>query len=193
MELFNPSYWHTFAIKYGVAGLALNSFIEAIFFPIPPDVLLIGLCATNPEKAFFYALVTTIFSTLGGVVGYFVGYKGGKPLAIKFFGEEKVNRIHRLFEAYESMIILTAGFTPLPYKLFTITSGVLFASLPKLILFSIIGRGLRFFSEAALFYFYGSQIKGFVEHNLNAIFTASGALIIVLFLAYRRIKRGKLP
>ncbi|SNR75500.1 YqaA family protein [Desulfurobacterium atlanticum] len=193
MDFLNPSFWQEFALKYGALGLAFNSFIEAIFFPIPPDVLLITLCAANPKSAFFYAAVTTLFSTLGGIVGYFIGYKGGKPLAVKFFGEEKVNRVHRLFEAYESMIILTAGFTPLPYKLFTITSGVLYASLSKLILFSIIGRGLRFFAEAALFYFYGKEITDFVQHNLNLIFTISGILLIVAFIIYRRAKKGTLP
>ncbi len=193
MDFLNPSFWQEFALKYGAAGLAFNSFIEAIFFPIPPDVLLITLCATNPEKAFFYAAITTVFSMLGGVVGYFIGYKGGKPLAVKFFGKEKVNKVHRLFKAYESMIILTAGFTPLPYKVFTITSGVLYASLSKLIIFSIIGRGLRFFAEAALFYFYGKEITDFVQHNLNLIFTVSGALLVGGFIIYRRVKRGTLP
>jgi membrane protein YqaA with SNARE-associated domain len=193
MEILSLSYWQEFAIKYGIYGLAFNAFIEAIFFPIPPDVLLIALCATNPENAFLYALVATLFSTLGGVAGYYVGFWGGKPLAEKFFGKEKVNKVHRLYEAYESLIILLAGFTPIPYKVFTITSGVLFASLRKLIIYSLIGRGLRFFAEGALFYFYGAQIKSFVTHNLNIVFTALGAVVLVLFLAYRRYKKGVLP
>jgi membrane protein YqaA with SNARE-associated domain len=73
MEILSLSYWQEFAIKYGIYGLALNSFVEAIFFPIPPDVFLIALCAANPENAFFYALIATLFSTLGGVAGYYVG------------------------------------------------------------------------------------------------------------------------
>jgi len=193
MEITTLSYWQELALKYGIYGLAFNSFIEAIFFPIPPDVFLIALCAANPRNAFFYALVATVFSTLGGVLGYYVGLLGGKPLAEKLFGSEKVNKVHRLYESYESLIILLAGFTPLPYKVFTITSGVLFASLRKLIVYSLIGRGLRFFAEGALFYFYGVQIKNFVTHNLNIIFTALGIIILLLFLAYRRYKKGVLP
>ena len=193
MEILNLSYWQELALKYGIYGLALNSFVEAIFFPIPPDVFLIALCAANPENAFFYALIATLFSTLGGVAGYYVGLFGGKPLAVKFFGEEKVNRVHRLYESYESLIILLAGFTPIPYKVFTVTSGVLFASLRKLIVYSFIGRGLRFFAEGALFYFYGAQIKSFVVHNLNVIFTVIGTVVLVVFLAYRRYRKGVLP
>lgn len=187
-EILSVAFWKSLALKYGAAALAFNAFIEAIFFPIPPDVLLITLCGVNPEKSFFYAFITTLFSTLGGVVGYYLGYFGGRPLAEKFFGREKVDRVHRLYEDYESLIILLAGFTPLPYKVFTITSGVLYASLWKLVVFSIIGRGLRFFAEAALFYFYGPQITDFVMKNLNLIFLAAGLLIVVAFAAYKRFR-----
>ncbi|MEO2065826.1 MAG: YqaA family protein [Desulfurobacteriaceae bacterium] len=193
MELLSVAFWKSLALKYGAYALALNAFIEAIFFPIPPDVLLITLCSVNPERSFLYALITTIFSTLGGVVGYYLGYFGGRPLAERFFGKEKVSRVHRLYEAYEGLIILLAGFTPLPYKVFTITSGVLFASLWKLIVFSLLGRGLRFFLEASLFYFFGAQITGFVEKNLNFIFLGLGVALLVAFLTYRRYRKGVLP
>ncbi len=193
MELLTVAFWKSLALKYGAYALALNAFIEAVFFPIPPDVLLITLCSVNPQKSFIYALITTLFSTLGGVVGYYLGYFGGRPLAERFFGKEKVAKVHRLYEAYEGLIILLAGFTPLPYKVFTVTSGVLFASLWKLIVFSLLGRGLRFFLEASLFYFFGSQITGFVEKNLNLIFIAVGVVLTLTFLAYRRYRKGVLP
>jgi membrane protein YqaA with SNARE-associated domain len=192
-KLLSVAFWKGLAAKYGAAALAFNAFIEAIFFPIPPDVLLITLAALYPEKAFLYAAVATLFSTLGGVVGYYLGYFGGKPLAERFFGREKVAKVHRLYESYESLIILLAGFTPLPYKVFTVTSGVLFASLRKLIVFSLIGRGTRFFAEAALFYFFGPQVQGFVTENLNYIFLGLGAALLIAFLIYRRVKRGVLP
>jgi membrane protein YqaA with SNARE-associated domain len=193
MELLTVAFWKSMALKYGTFALALNAFIEAIFFPIPPDVLLITLCSVNPEKSFLYATVTTLFSTLGGVVGYFLGYYGGRPLAEKLFSKEKVDRVHRLYESYEGLVILLAGFTPLPYKVFTITSGVLFASLSKLVIFSLLGRGLRFFMEASLFYFLGPQVQEFVTGNLNYIFLAIGLFIALSFLIYRRFKKGVLP
>ena len=189
MDILSLEFWREFALRYGIWGLAFNSFIEAIFFPIPPDVLLIALCIAEPQNAFFYALVATVFSSLGGVAGYYLGYFGGKPIAIKFFGEEKVNKVHKLYESYESLIILLAGFTPIPYKVFTITSGVLFASLKKLLVFSLLGRGLRFFSEAGLLYFYGEGIKEFIIKNLNLISIGVGIVFILVFFAYRRLKR----
>ncbi|WP_456456928.1 YqaA family protein [Thermovibrio sp.] len=192
-ELLSLTFWKGLALKYGAGALALNAFIEAIFFPIPPDLLLITLSSINPSKALFYAFIATVFSTFGGVFGYYLGYLGGRPLAEKFFGKEKVEKVHRLYESYESLIILLAGFTPLPYKVFTITSGVLFASLWKLIVFSLLGRGLRFFTEGALFFFFGSQINSFILNNLNTIFIAVGALLLIAFLTYRRLKKGVLP
>ena len=193
MEILSVAFWKGLALKYGVYALAFNAFIEAIFFPIPPDVLLLTLSITNPKEAFFYAAVATLFSALGGVVGYYVGYFGGKPLAERFFGKEKVAKVHRLYESYESLIILLAGFTPLPYKLFTVTSGVLFASLKKLFIFSLIGRGSRFFAEAALIYFFGREVQDFVIRNINILSLVGGALLLVAFLIYRRYRKGVLP
>lgn len=193
MEFLTLHYWQAFALRYGVYGLAFNAFIEAIFFPIPPDILLITLCMTDSQNSFLYALVATLFSSFGAIGGYYLGYFGGKPLAFRFFGKEKVGKVHRLYQSYESLVILLAGFTPLPYKVFTVTSGVLFASLKKLFIFSLIGRGLRFFAEASLFYLYGPQIEKFVLHNLNTIFTIVGIVLIFVFLVYRRHKKGVLP
>ncbi len=193
MELLSVAFWKSLALKYGSYALALNAFIEAIFFPIPPDVLLLTLAMANPEEAFLYAAVATLFSSLGGVAGYYVGYFGGRPLAEKFFGRERVNRVHRLYESYESLIILLAGFTPLPYKLFAVTSGVLFASLRKLFIFSLIGRGSRFFAEAAAVYFFGREVQDFIIKNVNILSLVGGALLLVAFLVYRRYRKGVLP
>jgi len=193
MGILSVDYWQEFALKYGVFGLAINSFVEAIFFPVPPDILLIALCISKPESAFLYAAVATLFSSAGGVGGYYLGYFGGKPLAVRFFGKERVDRVHRLYQSYESIIILLAGFTPLPYKLFTVSAGVLFVSIYRLFLFSLIGRGTRFFTEAALFYLYGPHILGFLRSNLNAIFSVTGLALLLLFLVRRRLKRGVLP
>jgi membrane protein YqaA with SNARE-associated domain len=165
----------------GLTSLAINAFIEAIFFPIPPDVLLIALCVVEPERASTYALVATIFSSLGGVCGYFVGYLGGKPLAERFFGREKVRKAHDLYQKYEELVVFTAGFTPLPYKVFAITAGVCFVSLWKFFVFSVVGRGLRFFSEAYL-------IKLFAVKNpekfVNAVSLIIVAIILLAGLAY---------
>jgi membrane protein YqaA with SNARE-associated domain len=191
--MFSLSFWKAFALKYGIFALALNSFIEAIFFPVPPDVLLIALCVAKPENSLIYSAVATLFSSIGGVFGYYVGYFGGRPLAERLFGKEKVDKVHRLYESYESVVILLAGFTPLPYKLFTVTSGVLFASLRKLFIFSLFGRGLRFFAEGFTIYYFGKDIEKVLLKNLNYISLGLGILILIGFLVYRRIKKGVLP
>ncbi len=193
MEILSFDYWQRVAVEYGVWALAVNAFIEAVFFPIPPDVILITLCISNPDSAFFYAAVATLFSSLGGVGGYYLGYFGGKPLAERLFGREKLARVHRLFMAYESLVILIAGFTPIPYKVFTVTSGVLFASLKKLFIFSLVGRGLRFFLEAGFIYFYGEAVQKFIIRNVNIISLFVGVVVVVAFLVYRRKKKGILP
>ncbi len=193
LKFLSVSFWKALALKYGIYALGLNAFIEAIFFPIPPDVLLITLCMADPERALLYSLVATLFSSLGGVVGYYVGYFGGRPLAERFFGRERVNRVHRLYESYEGVVILLAGFTPLPYKLFTVTSGVLSASLKKLFVFSLLGRGARFFSEGILILLFGREVESFILRNINAVSLAFGILILVSFLIYRRYKKGVLP
>lgn len=193
MKILSLAFWQGMLLKYGVYGLALNAFLEAIIFPLPPDVLLIALSLSNPAKAYLYAAVATFFSVSGGVIGYYVGYVGGKPLAFRLFGEEKVNKFHRLYEQYESIIILTAGFTPLPYKVFTISSGVLYASLFKLVLFSLIGRGARFFIEAFFIKKFGKAAVGAFLSHINSISLAVGAFLVISYLIYRRIKRGKLP
>jgi membrane protein YqaA with SNARE-associated domain len=170
----------------GLTSLAINAFIEAIFFPIPPDVLLIALCVAEPERVSTYALVATVFSSLGGVCGYFVGYLGGRPLAEKFFGKEKVRKAHDLYQKYEELVVFTAGFTPLPYKVFAITAGVCFVSLWKFFVFSVAGRGLRFFLEAYL-------IKLFAIENpvklVNAFSLVVLGVILVAGLVYWKKSR----
>ncbi len=188
MDLLSIQFWQELALKYGTPALALNAFIEAIFFPIPPDVLLITLCLAKPENAFLYAFVTTLFSSLGGIAGYYLGLWGGKSLAIRFFGEKKVKTVHNLYDQYESLVILLAGFTPLPYKVFTVTSGVLYASLKKLFTFSLIGRGSRFFLEAFLIREFGESIVTFIYKNLNIISTLAGIAILIFFIVYQKSK-----
>jgi membrane protein YqaA with SNARE-associated domain len=186
VDLLSFRDWQSLFLEYGVYGLAVNAFIEAIFFPIPPDVLLLALCISNPGSAFLYALVATVFSSAGGIGGYMLGYYGGKPVAERLFGREKVEKVHRLYSSYESLVIFIAGFTPIPYKVFTVTSGVLFASLRKLFLFSMFGRGLRFFIEAGLIHFYGAELKTAFLRNLNVISAVVAVVVVALFLLYRR-------
>jgi len=107
-------------IPLGPKGLFALAFVESSFFPVPPDLVLIVMALANPELALFYAAVSTVGSTLGGIFGYCLGIIFGKPLLRRFVSKEKIQRVHNLYNKYEAWAVGIAGFTPLPYKVFTI-------------------------------------------------------------------------
>ena len=124
-ELLNQM--NVFFQNMGVQGLALNSFIESFFLVPPPDILLISLDLAKPEKALYYAFICTIFSALGGVMGYLIGLWGGRPVFNFLFRnkQEQFNKVENLYNRYGSLAVFFSAFTPIPYKIFTIASGIL--------------------------------------------------------------------
>lgn len=134
-----------------LAGL---SFTESVVFPIPPDVMLAPMAMTQPKKAWRFALITTIASVIGGVAGYWLGYFLFEPVVlplVEWAGyQEKLARVTSWFQLYGFWIIFIAGFSPLPYKLFTVTGGMLSVAFIPFVLGSLISRGLRFFLVAWL-------------------------------------------
>jgi membrane protein YqaA with SNARE-associated domain len=158
---------------YGIWALFVISFLESSVFPIPPDVLLIALTLGEPQLGMGYATVTTVGSVTGGMLGYLIGYLGGRPLLLRWMGE-KVIRIHYLFERYEVWAIAIAGFTPIPYKLFTISAGAFYINFPKFVLVSALSRGARFFLVASILQAFGPAMNQFIEDYFN--------LLTILFL-----------
>jgi len=171
----------TFA-PYGFSGLFILAFIESSFFPIPPDILLIILALASPEQAYFLALIATIGSVLGGILGYYIGFAGEKLILEKLFVKKKLRRIHNLFNKYESAAVFIGGFTPLPYKLFTIAAGVFYLDFKKFIIASILSRGLRFFLIASLISFFHEGIETFILEYVNVLSIIFGVLIIGYFI-----------
>ncbi len=165
------------------------SFIESSFFPIPPDPLLMALCFSQPKKWFRFALICTITSVLGGVLGYYIGFalwEGvGKPIVDFYHGQAIFDKVEGWYELYGFWGILLAAVTPIPYKVFTIASGVFHFSLPMLIAASVIGRGMRFFLVAGLIRFFGPRIKPFLEKYLEL---ATIVLFIVGVLGFGLLK-----
>jgi membrane protein YqaA with SNARE-associated domain len=161
---------------YGVPALFFLAFAESSFFPLPPDVLLIALGLGRPENALWYAAVCTVGSTLGGMLGYGIGRVGGKPLLDRFVSKEKTQRIHRAFERYEAWAIGVAGFTPIPYKVFTISAGAFWINFPRFVLVSFLSRGARFFMVGTLIMLFGEQVRHLIERYFN-VFTV---LFVVL-------------
>ena len=169
-------------LPLGNLGLFLVSFAESSFFPIPPEALLLPLSLAKPSNALLYGTVVTLASVFGGVAGYYLGIKGGRPLLLKITSAQKVAQVERLFRKYDAWAIGIAALTPIPYKVFTITSGIFAINLRKFVIASIIGRGARFLTEGLLIYLYGPQIVNFLKHNFEWITIAIALLVILFFV-----------
>lgn len=175
----------------GDVGLFILAFIESSVFPVPPDVLLIALALANPALALYYATITTIGSVLGGVAGYYIGLKGGRRVAKRIFSERMIERADNYFKEYGVWAVLIAAFSPIPYKVFTIASGIFRLSLKGFIIASIIGRGARFYAEGLLIMLWGEQILAFVDENLELISLAIAGAIISYLVLRKRLAREK--
>lgn len=163
---------------YAIWMLGIVSFAESSFFPVPPDVMLIPMSLARPQKAWLYALVCTVTSVAGGVLGYAIGallYDSVGGWIIQLYGYgDKVDQFRAAYAEYGAWIILLKGFTPIPYKLVTITSGFAGYSLPLFILFSVLTRGARFYLLAFLLNRYGPRARAIIEERLG-FWTAIGA------------------
>ena len=168
--------------------LAIVSFLESSFFPIPPDVMIIPMVISKKKDFFKIFLIATVFSVLGGMLGYFIGtfFFDLSLQIMTFYGYENklINLKNDLvnskgFYAWLSVLFL-AGFTPLPYKVFTIASGLIGFNIPIFIIVSLISRGLRFFIVSYLSYKFGNLFTEFMEKHGSKWFTIIGILIVII-------------
>ena len=167
---------------YALWLMGAVSFAESSFFPIPPDVMLIPMSLARPSKAWWYALVCTVTSVAGGVVGYLIGallYDSVGQWVINLYGYgDKVEAFRASYAEYGAWIILLKGLTPIPYKLVTITSGFANYNLFLFIVFSIIARGGRFFVVAIVLNRYGEVIRQTIERHLG-LWVILGTVVLV--------------
>ncbi|HBA34896.1 MAG TPA: hypothetical protein DCZ12_12250 [Gammaproteobacteria bacterium] len=169
---------HRFAERY----LAFLSFIESSFFPIPPDVMLIPMVVAQPKRSIRLAAITTIFSILGAILGYLIGmfaFEMLEPLIYKMGYEHKYETVVSWFDEWGIWVILVAGFSPLPYKMFTIAAGALSLALIPFIIGSLIGRGARFFLVAQLVSAFGPRIEPAIRQYIEWI----GWITVLLLVA----------
>ena len=170
--------------------LGLVSFIESSFFPIPPDAMIIPMVIAKKKEYLKIFLIASIFSVLGGILGYLIGYLffDLAMYVIEFYGYQ--NKVENLklsmsqgsgFLAWLSILFL-AGFTPLPYKAFTISSGLIAFNLPIFIIVSLISRSLRFFILAYLSYKFGELFTEYMEKHGSKWFTIIGIIIVIIFI-----------
>ena len=180
--------------EWSAVALALNSFTESVFFPIPPDVLLVGIAIRQPEMAIWFALLATVSSVAGAVVGYWLGRRVGRSLLNRLVSGDKVEKAERLVSRYGVWAILVAAFTPVPYKVFAILAGMLDLNLRTFVVASLIGRGARFLILGILLFFYGESIEEFIDENFGLLTLATAAAVIVglgIFLAVAQRRRAR--
>ncbi len=167
---------------YGEWILLLIAFAESSFFPIPPDVFLIAMCVTMPTRAFRYAVVCSLGSVLGGALGYGLGFCFMDSIGmsiIHWYGlTEKYHLVQQYFKEYDVWIVGTAGFTPIPYKLFTITAGFAHTNFFTFMIVSLLSRSARFFLVAGLIWKFGPRIQRFIDRYFNIL-----SIVFVILLA----------
>lgn len=186
------------ATPYGTWALFLVAFAESSFFPIPPDVLLMALCVGDPERSFWFALVCSLGSVLGGAAGYGIGLWGGRPLLLKLFSHERIEAVAAYFDRYNAWAVGIAGLTPIPYKVFTISGGAFAIHFRIFLLASIASRTFRFFVIASLMWWFGEPIQAFIEDNLGWLSVLFVVLLVGGFWlagrgAIRGSRRGPVP
>ena len=175
--------------RWGWLALLFIALFEASWFPLPPDILLIALCLGATKKSFRFATICLIGSVVGAALGYGIGHflwisPDGTPTAIaNFFYEhvfsvESFNNVGRLYDRFNFWIVFTAGFTPLPFKLFTIAGGMFDINFLMFMIASVVARGMRFFLIGWLIWRFGTPIKNFIDKYFNLLATLFTVILI---------------
>ena len=166
--------------EWAVVVLAIATFLESIFSPIPPDPLLIPMSVLNPNMAILYGLVATLSSVLGALVGHWLGSRFGSPILSRFASNSKIDQAESLFDRFGGWAVLAAAVTPIPYKVFAVLAGVLKYDRKKFFIVSLIGRGVRFIGLGVLLFLFGEHIQIFIEDNLQSLSLYGLAVFMVL-------------
>ena len=168
-------------------GLAVA---ESSFFPIPPDIFLMALCIATPKRSFRLAAICTLGSVMGGAIGYGLGLffmdTLGQPILDLYGLQGKYQIVQELYRNYDVLAVGAAGFTPLPYKLFTLTAGAFHLNFMTFMLVSLVSRAGRFFLVATLIYRFGAPIRTFIERYFNLL---SIIFLVLLVAGYIIIKQ----
>jgi len=192
---------HWAETPYGAIALAVLALAESSFFPIPPDVLLIALALSVKRKAFRYALICSVASVVGGMLGYAIGsvlwnvpgtteYTAVAQFFFDFvpgFTVDRFREVQELYRAYDFWVVFAAGFTPIPYKVITITAGVFDLDLVMFTIASAVGRSARFFLVAGLLYVFGETIKRWIDRYFNLVTLAFLVLLAAGFVVLKLV------
>ena len=179
--------WRMAETEGAMKVLFVVSLTESIFFPIPPDFLLIPMALAQPKKAFRLATICLVASVIGGAIGYLIGafFMDSVGMSIvRFYGlTEQYVTVQGWYEAYNAWVVAVAGLTPIPYKLCTLSAGAFHINFEIFLIASIASRGLRFFVVAGLIYLFGHKIRHFLEKRLDLLFIGGMILVVIGFVA----------
>lgn len=182
---------HWAETPYGTWALFILAFCESSFFPIPPDVLLIALGVALPKKSLKYAWVCSIGSVIGGCLGYLIGWQFMAVIGTKiihFYGlTNKVAYIRDLFVRYDAWAIAIAGFTPIPYKVFTISAGAFGINFTVFLIASALSRSARFFLVGGLIYIFGPKIQRFIDRYFDILAVVFTVLLVAGFVLIKTL------
>lgn len=178
-------------LQYGPLGLFSLALLDSFILPLPPFFLQMAMSLVQPSNALFYATVAFAGSIAGAPIGYFLGKVLGKPLMHKLIAPKWVNLASEKFTQNGDAAVMIGSFTPIPFKVFTILSGVFGFSLYKLIFYAILGRGIKFYAIGFLFYFYGQHAKELLDQYLELSLMAVAVVMAIVWLIYRRWKKAK--
>jgi len=175
--------------KFAPIILSVLTFAESVFFPIPPDVLLAPMVLAKPKKAWQFASLTTISSIVGGMVGYLLGYMMFEPwiqpLITEFGYQQRFDTAMAWFSEWGVWVVFIAGFSPIPYKLFTVSAGFLQMAFLPFLVASAVGRGMRFFLVAGLIKWGGSAMEKSLRKYIDILGWTIVTLIIVAYFIYK--------
>jgi membrane protein YqaA with SNARE-associated domain len=177
-------------MQHGIWGLFALSFLDSFIIPVPPFFLQIGMSLIDPSSALRFATVAFTGSVLGAPVGYLLGKWLGKPLMHKVVPEKWTSLAAEQFTKNGDAAVLIGAFTPIPFKVFTILSGVFNYSLTKLILFAILGRGIKFYIIGTLFYLYGKHAKVLLDDYLEVSLLGVAAVLAIGWFVWKRMKKN---
>ncbi len=188
---------HWAETPYGTPALFVISFAESSFFPIPPDVLQIALSVSKPRSSFYFAAVSTVASVLGGILGWLIGWALWNAVDELFYNyvpgvsRENMRYVGGLYQGNAFGAIFAAAFTPIPFKVFTLSAGVFheYVSLSTLIIASSLGRSARFFLVATLVFFFGPKVRRFLEKRLELLTVLLSLAVLAGFSAIKLLMK----
>ena len=179
---------HPHALK----ALAVMTFAEASFFPIPTDPLLLAMAMGKPKRSLFYALITTLFSVLGALFGYFLGamfWDMIGPLVLdRIFSAEAFQAVVEKFRNHVFLTVFVAGFSPIPFKVFTLAGGVAGVALAPFVGAAILSRGLRYFILGGLVFIFGPKVEVWIDRYFEKITIGLSIALVLFFAAYTYYK-----